>query len=43
MDKDPVFTLLDNIFPYDTMRSRQFYNNQIEFLKKLKINNEKFY
>ena len=35
MDKDPVFTLLDNIFPYDTMRSRQFYNNQIEFLKIL--------
>ena len=35
MDRDPVFTLLDNIFPYHTMRSRQFYNNQIKFLKIL--------
>ena len=35
MDKDPVFTLLDNIFPYDTMSSKQFYKNQIKFLIKL--------
>lgn len=35
MDKDPVFTLLDNIFPYDTMNSKQFYNNQIKFLLNL--------
>jgi len=35
MDKDKVFTLLDNIFPYHTMDSKQFYNNQIEFLLNL--------
>ena len=35
MDREPVFTLLDNIFPYHTMDSKQFYNNQIKFLLNL--------